>query len=210
MEGRKDVPGLHIGENESAKYWLQVLNDLKNRGVRDIMVICADGLSGIGEAISSAFPKADYQRCIVHTVRNTLAFVPYKDRKPFAADLGTVYLAPTEEAALHALDAVTEKWKGKHPCAMNRWHDSRDAVSPMFKFSMATGKITYTTSIVESLNGTYKKLNRKRTVFPDRRPLLKALFLATNIVPRKWTRPIANWFQPIGELQAIHGDRFPK
>ena len=135
-DGEKDIISLSIGENESAKYWLGVLNELKNRGVQDIMVICADGLTGIKEANSTAFPKTEYQRCIVHMVRNTLKHVSYKDMKAFATDLKSIYLAPTEEKARTNLDAVSEKRSAKYPHSMNRWYDNRDAVCPIFKFSM--------------------------------------------------------------------------
>ena len=140
-EGRKDIISLSIGENESAKYWLGVLNELKNRGVRDIMIICADGLTGIKEAIASAFPKTEYQRCVVHMVRNTLKHVYYKDMKPFANDLKTIYYAESEKAGRAALDKVNEKWGEKYPYAMKRWYDNWDAVCPIFKFSMGTRKL---------------------------------------------------------------------
>lgn len=122
LDGRKDVISLQIGENESAKYWLGVLNDLKNRGVKDVMIICADGLTGIKEAIQAAFPETEYQRCIVHQIRNTLKYVPYKDKKSFAADLKTIYLAPNEEQGRDNLMRVTEKWSEKYPNAMKSWN----------------------------------------------------------------------------------------
>jgi len=123
-DGKKEVLTISIGDNESSKYWLSVLNELKNRGVEDILIICADGLSGIKEAIAAAFPKTEYQHCIVHQVRNTLKYVPDKDRKIFAADLKTIYHAPTEEKARESLDAVTEKWTTKYPNSMKRWYDN--------------------------------------------------------------------------------------
>ena len=125
---------IQVGDNESSKYWLSVLNELKNRGVKDILILCADGLSGIKEAISAAFPKTEYQRCIVHQVRNTLKYVPDKDRKAFATDLKTIYQAPDEKKALAALEQVTEKWTPKYPNSMKRWKDNWDAISPIFKF----------------------------------------------------------------------------
>ena len=144
-EGRKEVLSISVGDNESAKYWLSVLNELKNRGVKDILIICADGLTGIKEAISTAFPKTEYQRCIVHQVRNTLKYVPDKDRKAFAADLKTIYHAPDEAKAREALDRVNEKWTLRYPNSMKRWYDNWDAVSPIFKFSAAVRKVIYTT-----------------------------------------------------------------
>ena len=134
-EGKKDVLTINIGDNESSKYWLSVLNELKNRGVKNILVLCADGLSGMKEAISAAFPKTEYQRCIVHMVRNTLKYVPDKDRKAFATDLKTIYHATDEKKALAALDKVTEKWTPKYPNSIKRWKDNWDCISPIFKFS---------------------------------------------------------------------------
>ena len=144
-EGKKEVLTIHVGENKSSKYWLSVLNELKNRGVKDILIICADGLTGIKEAIAAAFPKTEYQRCIVHQVRNTLKYVPDKDRKAFAADLKTIYQAADEKKALAALDRVTEKWTPKYPNSMKRWKDNWDAISPIFKFSAMVRKVIYTT-----------------------------------------------------------------
>ena len=176
MDGRKDVISLQIGENESAKYWLGVLNDLKNRGVKDIMIICADGLTGIKEAIAAAFPETEYQRCIVHQIRNTLKYVPYKDKKAFATDLRTIYLAPNEEQGRANLARVTEKWSAKYPNAMKSWEKNWDVLTPIYKFSADVRKVIYTTNAIESLNSTYKKLNRQRSVFPNDTALLKSLY----------------------------------
>ena len=178
-EGKKEVLSITVDDNESSKYWLSVLNELKNRGVKDILIICADGLSGIKEAIAAAFPKTEYQRCIVHQVRNTLKYVPDKDRKAFASDLKTIYHASDEENARQALDRVTEKLTAKYPNSMKRWYDNWDAITPIFKFSPDVRKVIYTTNAIESLNSTYRKLNRQRSVFPSDTALLKALYLAT-------------------------------
>ena len=131
-EGRKEVLTIEVGENESSKYWLSVLNGLKNRGVKDILILCADGLSGIKEAIAAAYPKTEYQRCIVHQVRNTMKYVSDKDRKPFCEDLKTIYQAAAEEKALAALERVTEKWSEKYPNSMRSWKQNWDAISPIF------------------------------------------------------------------------------
>ena len=208
-DGEKDIISLSIGENESSKYWLGVLNELKNRGVQDIMVICADGLTGIKEAISTAFPKTEYQRCIVHMVRNTLKHVPYKDMKPFATDLKSIYLAPTEEKARTNLDEVSAKWSKKYPHSMNRWYDNWDAVCPIFKFSMEVRKVIYTTNAIESVNSTYKKLNRQRSVFPSPTALMKSLYLSTMQVTRRWSQPLRNWGTVYGEFCIMYGDRMP-
>ncbi len=209
-EGRKDVLTINVGDNESSKYWLSVLNELKNRGVKDILLICADGLTGIKEAINAAFPNTEYQRCIVHQVRNTLKYVPDRDRKAFATDLKTIYHATTEEKAREALDRVNEKWTPKYPNAMKRWYDNWDAVSPIFKFSSTVRKVIYTTNAIESLNSTYRKLNRQRSVFPSDTALLKALYLATFEATKKWTQTIRNWAAIYGELCIMYEGRLPE
>lgn len=206
-EGKKEVLSITVGDNESSKYWLSVLNELKNRGAKDILIICADGLSGIKEAIAAAFPKTEYQRCIVHQVRNTLKYVPDKDRKAFASDLKTIYHASDEEKARLALDRVTEKWTVKYPNSMKRWYDNWDAITPIFKFSPDVRKVIYTTNAIESLNSTYRKLNRKRSVFPSDTALLKALYLATFEATKKWTMSIRNWGQVYGELSIMYEGR---
>ena len=209
-EGKKEVLTISVGDNESAKYWLSVMNELKNRGVKDVLVICADGLTGIKEAIAAAFPKTEYQRCIVHQVRNTLKYVPDKDRKAFATDLKTIYQASDEKKALAALDRVTEKWAPKYPNSMKRWKDNWDAISPIFKFSATVRKVIYTTNAIESLNSTYRKLNRQRSVFPSDTALLKALYLATFEATKKWTSTIRNWAQVYGELSIMYEGRLPE
>ena len=202
-DGMKEVISLEIGENESSKYWLGVLNSLKNRGVKDVMIICADGLSGMKEAISAAFPKTEYQRCIVHQVRNTLKYVSYKEMKEFAADLKKIYLAPDESKGKEQLDRVTEKWNSKYPNSMKSWHNNWDVLSPIFKFSSEVRKIIYTTNTIESLNSTYKKLNRQRTVFPSNKALLKSLYLSTLQATGKWMQAIRNWGKAYGEFSIM-------
>ena len=208
--GKKEVLTISVGDNESAKYWLSVLNELRNRGVKDILIICADGLSGIKEAVATAYPNTEYQRCIVHQVRNTLKYVPEKDRKAFATDLKTIYHAATEEQALAALDRVNEKWTSKYPNSMKRWYDNWDAITPIFKFSANVRKVIYTTNAIESLNSTYRKLNRQRSVFPSDTALLKALYLATFEATKKWTTTIRNWAQVYGELSIMYEGRLPE
>lgn len=208
--GMKEVLSINVGDNESSKYWLSVLNELKNRGVRDILVLCADGLTGIKEAISAAFPKTEYQRCIVHMVRNTLKYVPDKDRKAFATDLKTIYHAADEKKAIEALERVTAKWTPKYPNSMKRWKDNWDCISPIFKFSSTVRKVIYTTNAIESLNATYRKLNRQRSVFPSDTALLKALYLSTFEATKKWTLSIRNWAQVYGELSIMYEGRLPE
>lgn len=210
LEGKKEVLTIEVGQNESAKYWLSVLNNLKNRGVKDILIICADGLTGIKEAINTAFPQTEYQRCIVHQVRNTLKYVSEKDRKAFAADLKKIYNAPNETRAEEIKDSVTEKWSEKYPNAMKSWTTNWDAITPIFKFSADVRTVIYTTNAIESLNSTYRKLNRQRSVFPSDQALLKALYLATFEATKKWTMPIRNWGKVYGELSIMYEGRIPE
>ena len=210
IDGQKEVLTIQVGDNESAKYWLSVLNELKNRGVKDILILCADGLSGIKEAIAAAYPNTEYQRCIVHQVRNTLKYVADKDRKPFANDLKTIYQATSEEQALESLERVTKTWSVKYPNSMKSWKQNWDAICPIFKFSMNVRKVIYTTNAIESLNSTYRKLNRQRSVFPSDTALLKALYLATFEATKKWTMPIRNWGQVYGELSIMYEGRLPE
>ncbi len=209
-EGRKEVLTISVGDNESPKYWLSVLNELKNRGVKDILVLCADGLARIKEAVAAAFPKTEYQRCIVHQIRNTLKYVPDKDREAFATGLKTIYQAADEKKALSALERVTEKWTPEYPNSMRRWKDNWDAISPIFKFSATVRKVIYTTNAIEPLNSTYRKLNRQRSVFPSDTALLKALYLAASGATKKWTSTIRGWAQVYGELSIMYEGRLPE
>lgn len=208
-DGQKEVLTITIGENESSKYWLSVLNSLKNRGVQDILILCSDGLTGIKDAIATAFPTTEQQRCIVHMVRNTLKYVANKDMKEFAKDLKTIYTSADETAARKQLETVTKKWSDHYPSAMNRWKDNWDAITPIFKFSKDVRTAFYTTNAIESLNSSYRRLNRQRNVFTSSQALLKALYLATYEATKKWTMPIRNWGKVRGELTIMYPDRMP-
>ena len=208
-DGYKEVLTIEVGENESSKYWLGVLNSLKNRGVKDILILCSDGLAGLKEAVQTAFPDTEHQRCIVHMVRNTLKYVANKDMKAFAKDLKTIYTAPDEEAARSRLEDVTEKWGTPYPNAMNRWHENWDVLTPIFKFSAEVRKAFYTTNAIESLNSSYRRLNRQRSVFPSSQSLLKALYLATFEATKKWTMSQRNWGKVRGELSIMFPNRLP-
>lgn len=210
IDGHKEVLSITVGENESAKFWLSVLNSLKNRGVKDIFVLCADGLSGIKESIATAFPKTEYQRCIVHQVRNTLKYVANKDMKEFAKDLKTIYHAADEKTGYEQMLKVKEKWDAKYPNTMERWVNNWDVISPIFKFSETVRKVIYTTNAIESLNSTYRRLNSKRSVFPSDTALLKALYLSTFEATKKWTMPLRNWGRVYGELSIMYSDRIPE
>lgn len=209
-DGHKEVLSIQVGENESSKYWLGVLNELKNRGVKDILILCADGLSGIKESIAVAFPNTEYQRFIVHQVRNTLKYVADKDKKEYAKDLKTIYQAPSEEIAHKNMEQITEKWEPKYPNAMKSWAKNWDAISPIFKFSADVRKVIYTTNAIESLNSTYRRLNRQRSVFPSDTALLKALYLATFEATKKWHLPLRNWGKVYGELSIMFEGRLPE
>lgn len=209
MDGHKEVLSIQVGQNESSKYWLGVLNELKNRGVNDILVLCADGLSGIKESINAAFPNTEYQRCIVHQVRNTLKYVSEKDKKAFATDLKRIYHAVSEEQGYQMMQEVTEKWSEQYPHAMKSWEINWDVISPIFKFSADVRKVIYTTNAIESLNSTYRKLNRQRSVFPSDTALLKALYLATFEATKKWSMPLRNWGKVYGELSIMFEGRLP-
>jgi len=169
-----------------------------------------DGLSGIKESISVAFPETKYQRCIVHQVRNTLKYVPYKDRKEYAKDLKTVYTAPSEERGYELMVEVTDKWNKSYPNSMKSWNSNWDVLTPIFKFSSEVRKVIYTTNAIESLNRTYKRLNRQRSIFPSDTALLKALYLATQIATKKWAYPLRNWEKVYGELSIMYADRIPE
>ena len=206
-EGKKEVLSIHIGENESSKYWLSILNELKNRGVADILILCADGLSGIKESIAAAFPQTEYQRCIVHQVRNTLKYVSDKDKKEFATDLKKIYHAANEASGHEKMVEISEKWAEKYPRAMRSWEQNWDAISPMFKFSAETRKVIYTTNAIENLHSTYRRLNRGRSVFPSDTALLKALYLATFEATKKWTNVLRNWGKIYGEFAIMYEGR---
>ena len=206
-DGMKNVLTITIGENESAKYWMSVLNELKNRGVQDILVLCADGLTGLKEAISAIYPKTEYQRCIVHQIRNSLKYVPYTDKKELAHDLKSVYQAPTSEIGYENLLELEEKWKNKYPGAIQSWLDNWDVLSVFFKFSAEIREVMYTTNAIESLNSTYKRLNRNRKVFPTDMSLLKALYLSTMKAEKKWSIRTPNWDICLSQFRIMYEGR---
>ena len=184
-----------------------MLNELKNRGVKDILVICADGLTGMKEAVAAAYPQTELQRCIVHQIRNTLKYVGEKNKNEFASDLKTIYQAPSEKAALEQLEHVTSKWESDYPNAMKSWHTNWDVISPIFKFSAQVRKVIYTTNAIESLNSGYRRLNKQRSVFPSDTALLKSLYLATQEISKKWTMPLRDRGKVLGELEIMYPDR---
>lgn len=208
LAGEKEVLGFYISDVESAKQWASVLNNLKNRGVKDILVLCADGLSGLKEAISVVFPMVEFQRCIVHMIRNTTAFVSYKDRKELCGDLKTIYTAPNADVAYENLLELEEKWKARK-VSLENWLNNWDSVIPFFKFGPELRKIMYTTNAIESLNNSYKRINKGRRMFPSETSLEKSLYLATEIITEKWTQQYRNWGVILSELRLQYGERIP-
>ena len=205
--GMKDVLGIWIGENESAKFWLGVLNDLKNRGVKDILIMCSDGLTGIKDAITAAFPNTVHQRCIVHMIRNSVKFVYYKDMKPFCNDLKTIYTAINEQEGYNQLQEVKKKWGDKYPSALKSWEDNWSSICPFFEYSNEVRKVMYTTNAIESLNRSYRKYTKTKSVFPSDEALMKSLYLATKIIMRKWTGRYKDWDKVINELSIMFEGR---
>lgn len=206
-DGYKEILGIWIGENETAKFWLSVLTDLKNRGVKDILIICSDGLTGIKQAIESAFPNTVQQRCIVHLIRNSCKYISYKDRKQFCNDLRNVYKANTEEKALEHLHECEKKWGEKYPYAFKPWTDNWNEISSMFNYVPELRKIMYTTNAIESLNSAFRKFTKIRTVFPTDESLFKSLYLAQDKISEKWNIPHANWGIIYSSLQIIFEGR---
>ena len=207
LNGRKEVLGMWIGGNESAKYWLGVLNEIKNRGVEDIMIVSVDGLTGFGDAINAVFPKAEIQRCIVHQVRYTTKFVNYKDMKPFVKDLKEVYQAPTEELALENLDTFEETWGKKYPSSVTSWRNNWPQLSTYFKYPQEIRKIIYTTNAIENFNRQLRKVTKSKTIFPTDDALFKILYLAMCDITEKWTGAGWNWGQTLDQLCIYFGDR---
>jgi transposase-like protein len=205
--GIKEVLSIEIGENESSKFWLGTLNQLKHRGVKDILILCADGLSGMKEAIAAAFPLTEYQRCIVHQVRNTLKHVASKDRKEYSKDLKAIYHAPNEQQGYDIMLKVTEKWQDRYPNSMKSWNVNWDCICPIFKFSSEVRKVIYTTNAIESLNSSYRRLNGQRSVFPSQQSLLKVLYLSTMEATKKWNLPVRTWGKVFGELAIMYDGR---
>lgn len=188
LDGNKDILSITIGANESSKFWLGMLNDLKNRGVKEVLFFCVDGLTGFKEAINAVYPDAEVQRCIIHMLRNSFKYVSYKDIKKFASDFKAVYKAPTEEAALSELEGLKDTWGEKYPYAINSWEQNWDVVRPFFQFSDDIRRIMYTTNIIEGVNRQFRKATKTKSSFPTDSALEKMLYLTTQNVKKKWTQ----------------------
>ena len=210
MEGQKECLGLWLSETESSKFWLSVLNDLSNRGVKDILIASVDGLRGFPEAINTVLPKTDVQLCIVHMVRNSLKYVGYRERKEVAADLKQIYQSVTEEEALHELDKFEQKWQAKFPSISKSWRRNWDNVATLFLYPEAIRKVIYTTNAIESLNSVIRKSIKNRKIFNHDNSAFKIVFLSIELASKKWTMPIRDWNSAMNQFMIIHEDRLKK
>lgn len=207
LDGNKDVLGMWIGENESSKFWLSVLNDLRNRGVGDILITCVDNLTGFSQAISACFPKTEIQKCVIHQIRNSTRYVSYKDLKKVTADLKPIYKATTEDMALVELERFEETWGSKYPLIVRSWRTNWDEIATFFKYPPEIRKLIYTTNMIESYHRQLRKVTKGKSIFPTDESLLKMLYLATMDVTRKWTGRVQNWGQILLQLSVFFPDR---
>jgi transposase-like protein len=203
LEGKKEILGLYLNESEGAKFWLQVLTDLQNRGVQDILIASVDGLKGFPEAINAVFPETEVQLCIVHQIRNSLKYVASKNQKQFAGELKKVYQAFTKEEAEQELDKLEEKWGKKYPIIFDSWRNKWDNLSNYFKYAEPIRKVIYTTNIIESVHRQFRTLTKTKGAFPNDNSLLKLLYAGIQNAEKKWTMPIRNWSLTISQLN-IH------
>ncbi|MGH9782236.1 MAG: IS256 family transposase [Candidatus Acidiferrales bacterium] len=206
LEGRKEVLGLWTSASEGAKFWLSILTELRNRGVKDIFIACVDGLKGFPQAIESVFPQAQVQLCIVHLVRASLKYVPWKDRKQVAAELKPVYHAATAEQARHELDDFVSRWGGKYPAIGRLWNEQWERITPFFAFPVEIRKVIYTTNAVESLHMSLRKIIKNRGSFPSEESALKLLYLALQNASKKW-ETVQHWRQALNQFEILWGDR---
>lgn len=207
MDGRKDILGVWIGENESAKFWLSVMNDLKNRGVKDVYVFCVDGLAGFREAINAAFPKSQIQRCIIHQIRSSTRYVSYKDIKSLMADLKKVYKAINEDEALNALMEFKEKWQKTYPSCVKSWDENWDILSTFFAYPAEIRRIIYTTNIIKGLNRQFRKITKNKPSFTNDDSLRRILYLASKNITSHWTVICRNWDMVSNQLSIMFADR---
>ena len=207
MAGHKELLGLWLSENEGAKFWLNVLTELQNRGVKDILIACVDGLKGFPDAISTAFPETQIQLCIVHMVRNSVKYVPWKDYKPVTADLKRIYQSVTEEEALQALDEFAARWDERYPQISRSWRSHWQNLNTLYHYPADIRKVIYTTNAIESLNSVIRKATRKRKLFPTDDAAKKVIYLAIEAASRKWTMPIRNWKPALNRFMIMFEDR---
>ncbi len=210
MNGVKEILGMWTAETEGAKFWLQVVTELKNRGVKDIFIACVDGLKGFPEAIEAVFPKTQVQLCIVHMVRHSLNYVSWKQRKVVAEDLKTIYQAPTLEMAETNLDAFAAKWDATHPTISKSWRNNWERIIPLFSYPPDIRKAIYTTNAIESLNMSLRKVTKNRGSFPNDDSMFKLLYLALKNIAKKWTMPIKHWKSALNQFSIIFEGRMPE
>ena len=210
LDGKKDVLGMWVGENESAKFWATVLNGLKNRGVEDIFIACTDNLTGFSAAIEAVFPKAEIQNCIVHQLRNSSKYVSYKDLKALMADLKAVYAAVDEPSALTALDTFSERWDQKYPKISQSWRENWANLSTYFKYPQEVRRLIYTTNTIEGFNRQLRKVTKSKSVFPTDDSLLKMLYLAMVDITKKWTGRRQDWSMIHAQMAVYFADRMPE
>jgi len=207
VDGQKELLGIWVSQNEGAKFWLNVLTELKNRGVEDILIACVDGLTGFPEAIHAAYPNTQVQLCIVHMVRNSLRYVGWKKRKEVAADLRTIYTAKTLEEAELALSSFSEKWDSEFPSISRSWLNHWESITPFFDYPDEIRKVIYTTNAIESLNMSIRKVIKNKRVFPSDEAALKLLYLALKNISKKWTMPIRDWGAAMNQFMIMFEDR---
>ena len=210
MDGIKEVLGMWVGENESAKFWLTVMNGLKNRGLQDILIACVDGLTGFPQAIEAVYPKTEIQQCIIHQIRNTTRYVSYKDLRELMADLKRVYAAVDEQTALSELDNFDEKWSGKYPKIAVSWRSNWANLSTYFKYPQEVRTLIYTTNAIEGFNRQLRKVTKNKGVFPTDDSLIKMLYLAMMDITKKWTGKRREWGQIHSQLEIFFADRLPQ
>ncbi len=207
LDGYKEILGMWVGENESSKYWLMVLNNLKDRGLEDILIISTDNLPGFTQAIEAVYPKAEIQKCVIHQIRNSTKYVSYKDIKELMKDLKTVYKAKTEEAALINFDRFKEKWNSKYPSCVSSWERNWAEICTFFKYPAEMRTLIYTTNSIENFNRQLRKVTKNKTIFPSDFALMKSLYLAMADASEKWTSRIRGWDKIISQLSVYFEGR---
>lgn len=210
LEGKKELLGMWISENEGAKFWLAVCTELRNRGMKDCFIACVDGLTGLPEAIETVFPHTQVQLCMVHMVRNSLKYVNYKQRKEVAADLRAIYSAATSDDAEYQLELFAEKWDKHYPAISRAWRAHWAHVVPLFAFPEEIRKVIYTTNAIESVNMTLRKVTRNHRLFPSDEAVYKVLYLAVQNITKKWTLPIRDWNAALNWFTVAFVERFPQ
>lgn len=207
MEGHKEVLGLWLAETESASFWMSVVTELNNRGVKDILIACMDGLTGFPDAVNAVFPDTRIQLCIVHMIRNSTKYVSYKERKPLCADLKNIYQAPTEKEGLQALEDFAKKWDSKYPMIYKSWSKNWENLNELFRYPEPIRKVIYTTNAIESLNSSLRKVLKKRSAFPTDDAIYKVLYLALTNASKKWSMPIRDWGAALNQFAIYFEER---